>query len=505
MQHGIGSRQDGRRAGDGAGLVTGVIVTHGPRGRSPATPGGAARRRAHAGTPAAAIRDESSACRSHQCPPKPSRSADDALLRLRPTALHCRQPADGTEGRTLPHDASPAAERRRRSRDTVTKQKRRRRSGRPRTGAARADRPARRAPGRFVPAPRPALPAGRDAVRGRHQLRGGRRRRPGRLRRAALPGGRRTARKSGCRWRTHLRDLAHLCARCRTRPEVRFPGAGPGSGSKILLDPYARQVTGTDYDLIAAASHGVETLGKVPLGIVVGGDDDPVPVRRPWVPWAQTVIYEAHVAGLTKLHPDMPAALRGTFKGVAHPAVIDHLKSLSVTTLELLPVQASAAEPGLLASGPRELLGLLHSRATSRRTRRTPPHPGREVAEFIEMVDALHEAGHRGGPRRGLQPHLRGRPRADGRPVLAGPVAAVLLPAGRQGHHRHRQHPERRHAAGGPDGHRLAALLGRRTRRRRLPVRPGVGARPAERRPVRPGLRAAHRDRGRPGAARPAS
>ncbi|MGS0688535.1 glycogen debranching protein GlgX [Nakamurella sp. GG22] len=180
------------------------------------------------------------------------------------------------------------------------------------------------------------------------------------------------------------------------------PDVGPGQkygfrvpardGSKILLDPYARQVTGSDYDLIAAAAHGVETLGKVPLGIVVGGDGTRSRSRRPFVPWAQTVIYEAHVAGLTKLHPGMPAALRGTFKGVAHPAVIAHLKSLSVTTLELLPVHVSAAEPGLLASGRVNYWGYSTLGYFA-------PHPayatapGREVVEFVEMVDALHEAG----------------------------------------------------------------------------------------------------------------
>ena len=167
----------------------------------------------------------------------------------------------------------------------------------------------------------------------------------------------------------------------------RVPARDP---AKILLDPYARRVTSTAYDLIAAASSGVDTLGKVPLAVVCA------PARstsvRPWVPWEQTVIYEAHVEGLTQLHPDVPPELRGTFKGVAHPAVIEHLKSLSVTTLELLPVQASAAEPGLLATNRRNYWGYSTLSYFA-------PHPGyatapgREIAEFIEMVDALHGAG----------------------------------------------------------------------------------------------------------------
>ena len=158
---------------------------------------------------------------------------------------------------------------------------------------------------------------------------------------------------------------------------------------------------------------------------------------RPFVPWEQTVIYEAHVVGLTKLHPDLPAELRGTFKGVAHPAVIEHLKSLSITTLELLPVQASAAEPGLLATNRRNYWGYSTLSYFA-------PHPGyasepgQEIAEFIEMVDALHARRHRGGAGCRLQPHLRGRARADRRPVLARAGPGFLLPAGRPGHHRHR-------------------------------------------------------------------
>ena len=182
------------------------------------------------------------------------------------------------------------------------------------------------------------------------------------------------------------------------------PDIGPGQAygfrvpardpSKILLDPYARQITTTEYDLVAAASHGVDTLGKVPLAVVTTGIDrrHRSGSMRPFVPWEQTVIYEAHVVGLTQLHPDIPDELKGTFKGVAHPSVIDHLKSLSVTTLELLPVQASAAEPGLLATDRQNYWGY-STLAYFAPNPRYATEPGRETVEFIEMVDALHEAG----------------------------------------------------------------------------------------------------------------
>ncbi|QNK79742.1 glycogen debranching protein GlgX [Nakamurella sp. PAMC28650] len=160
--------------------------------------------------------------------------------------------------------------------------------------------------------------------------------------------------------------------------------------SKILLDPYALRVDTTDYDLMAASAVGVDTLGKVPLGIVV----EPVRVRgeRPGVPWEHTVIYEAHVAGLTRLHPELPAALRGTYAGIAHPVIVDHLRRLKVTTLQLLPVHAHTAEPGLAATGRRNYWGYstlsffaVHPGYAS--------VPGQELTEFAAMVDTLHAAG----------------------------------------------------------------------------------------------------------------
>ena len=165
--------------------------------------------------------------------------------------------------------------------------------------------------------------------------------------------------------------------------------------SKILLDPYARRVDTTEYDLMAASAPGMDTLGRVPLGIVVDSgrsESQRVESPKPRIPWEHTVIYEAHVAGLTRLHPGIPAALRGTYAGVAHPAIIDHLKRLSVTALELLPVHAHAAEPGLHATGRKNYWGYstlsyfaVHPGYAST--------PGQELAEFAAMVDTLHAAG----------------------------------------------------------------------------------------------------------------
>src|SRR5690606_29482990 len=74
------------------------------------------------------------------------------------------------------------------------------------------------------------------------------------------------------------------------------------------------------------------------LGVVVNPFFDWTGDRAPRIPYSRSVIYEAHVKGLTRLHPDVPEPLRGTYAGIAHPAVIEHLKRIGVTAIELMPV-----------------------------------------------------------------------------------------------------------------------------------------------------------------------
>lgn len=160
--------------------------------------------------------------------------------------------------------------------------------------------------------------------------------------------------------------------------------------AKLLLDPYARAVTTTDYDLTAASTIGADTAGIVPAGIVTA----PVSARSatPCVPWEHTVIYEGHVKGMTAQHPLIPREIRGTYAGLAHPAFIDHLVSLGITALELLPVHAHADEPLLRRLGRPNYWGYstlsffaLHPGYASQ--------PGAEREEFAAAVDALHAAG----------------------------------------------------------------------------------------------------------------
>ena len=110
---------------------------------------------------------------------------------------------------------------------------------------------------------------------------------------------------------------------------------------KLLVDPYATVLDGPfalHPSLFAAPPDSIDTAAFVPKAIVARA---PPPITAPkLVPWDETVIYEAHVRGLTKRHPEVFKAHQGTFAGLAHPAVIEHLKTLGVTTLELLPAAA---------------------------------------------------------------------------------------------------------------------------------------------------------------------
>lgn len=179
--------------------------------------------------------------------------------------------------------------------------------------------------------------------------------------------------------------------------------------AKLLLDPYARAVDG-DFALPPEVyghvrdwpqQHVADTVRDerdsaphVPKGVVVQDDDDWSDDRRPKTPWQDSVIYELHVKGFTRLHPGIPEHLRGTYAGLAHPAAIDHLVRLGVTAVELLPVHQFAHEDHLLRRGLRNHWGYNsigyfapHADYSSSGT------AGQQVGEFKRMVRALHAAG----------------------------------------------------------------------------------------------------------------
>ncbi|XVS63363.1 glycogen debranching protein GlgX [Actinosynnema sp. CA-299493] len=170
--------------------------------------------------------------------------------------------------------------------------------------------------------------------------------------------------------------------------------------AKLLVDPYATRITGTLSDLDAALGYvddpmlggpsPVDSLGSVPLSVVTspGGPDTGT---KPEVPFEEAVFYELHVRGFTKRHPAVPEHQRGTYLGLAHPAVLEHLTRLGVTSVELLPVHAFVDEPSLIREGRHNYWGYSPLSYFA-------PHPayasepGREVEEFRTMVAALHAA-----------------------------------------------------------------------------------------------------------------
>jgi isoamylase len=178
---------------------------------------------------------------------------------------------------------------------------------------------------------------------------------------------------------------------------IRVNGGG-ADPTKLLLDPYARAITGAVDWISQPAGHRlgstVDTRPLSPHGVVVDerfdwGDD-----QRPQVPWGQTVLYEAHVKSVTKLHPDVPSSLRGTYAGIAHPAFVAHLQRLGVTSIELLPIHQHADEERLATLGLVNHWGYntIGFFAPDHRYSASGSH-GQQVSEFKGMVKLLHAAG----------------------------------------------------------------------------------------------------------------
>jgi glycogen operon protein len=201
-----------------------------------------------------------------------------------------------------------------------------------------------------------------------------------------------------------------------------FPGIGPGqrygfrvegpwspaeahrcNAHKLLLDPYARAISGDVQWGPAVLPYVIDSPDDasqedsapyVPRSIVVdprfewGGD------RSPRTPLHESVIYETHVKGFTARMQDVPPELRGTYAGLAHPSAIEYLKALGVTAVELLPIHHFVHDGHLVDRGLRNYWGYNSIGYLA-------PHAGYsscgdaggQVAEFKSMVRALHEAG----------------------------------------------------------------------------------------------------------------
>ena len=172
--------------------------------------------------------------------------------------------------------------------------------------------------------------------------------------------------------------------------------------NKLLIDPYAKAIDGQidgDPSLFSYRfdapdeRNDDDSAGHTMVSVVVSpffawGFD-----RPPKHEYHESVIYEAHVKGLTALHPDIPKDLRGTYAGMAHPTIIKHLTDLGVTAVELMPVHHFVNDPGLVDKGLGNYWGYNtigffapHSAYAA------SPQPGKQVQEFKSMVKALHEA-----------------------------------------------------------------------------------------------------------------
>lgn len=165
---------------------------------------------------------------------------------------------------------------------------------------------------------------------------------------------------------------------------------------KLLLDPCARQLDGwvVDDDCLQGGidqrdeRDSADIMAKC---VVTAEDYDWQDDQHPHTPWHQTVIYEAHVRGLTQLHPDIPEDIRGSYAALGHPVMIDYLTSLGVTALELLPVQQHADEPRLQQLGLRNYWG--YNVLLPFAVDNSLAAGDDALNEFRDAVKALHRAG----------------------------------------------------------------------------------------------------------------
>ncbi len=177
-----------------------------------------------------------------------------------------------------------------------------------------------------------------------------------------------------------------------------IPGVGPGQQYGLRARGPYEPAAGRRFDprclLVDPYARAVARSGRDHRSVVVDDRFDWGEDAHPRTPWHDTVIYEAHLRGLTMRHPHVPEHLRGTYAGLGHPAIVDELVRLGVTAIELLPVQQFASEPAVSKRGLTNYWGYNTLAFLA-------PHgayaaagdAGGQVTEFKAMVKELHEAG----------------------------------------------------------------------------------------------------------------
>jgi isoamylase len=210
--------------------------------------------------------------------------------------------------------------------------------------------------------------------------------------------------RSGSVWHGYLPDVS-----ANTKYGFRVNGPwSPADGhrcnpAKLLLDPYAQAIEGTfdwgqpTFGYVFGDHNEIDTTdsaASTPRSLVVNPFFDWATDQPLLLPWAETVIYEAHVKGATMRHPAVDEELRGTYAGIAHPAFIDHLKGLGVTTLELLPVHEFVHDGHLLDRDLRNYWGYNSIGFFAPHHEYSHRHgQGQQVQDFKQMVKTLHQAG----------------------------------------------------------------------------------------------------------------
>ncbi|MDH7609343.1 glycogen debranching protein GlgX [Raoultella ornithinolytica] len=167
--------------------------------------------------------------------------------------------------------------------------------------------------------------------------------------------------------------------------------------AKLLLDPCCHRVEGVLPD--DERLHGGDLSPDRRDSAAIAPKSQVVDLRYNWqndappgTPWGETVIYEAHVKGLTWLHPGLPESIRGTYKALGHPVMIDYFRTLGITALELMPVAQFASEPRLQRMGLSNYWGY-NPMAMYALDPRYASEPERALDEFRDAVKALHAAG----------------------------------------------------------------------------------------------------------------
>ena len=249
--------------------------------------------------------------------------------------------------------------------------------------------------------------------------------------------------------------------------------------NKLLLDPYARAHVGALTWNPALFGYKMESgddltfderdsAAFMPKCVVVDPDFDwQADALRQNVHWDETIVYETHVKGFTRKHPDVPEHLRGTYAGFGSPKVVDYLKSLGITSVELLPIHSFINDSNLLEKKLTNYWGY-NTIGFFAPDPRYAADVANSLREFKEMVAKLHAAGlevildvvynHTAeGNERGPTLSYQGHRQCQLLPFVARQEALLHQ------RHRHRQHGQRVPSACDPDGDGLLALLGRRT------------------------------------------